>query len=104
MPSLAYKTERVLNILRELPPAKVNEVIDFAEYLKAKTLTTKPLKQSVADLQLYHLGAIEPDACEESSRTNSPQKRHKYNFADICGALSWQGDVIATQRSLRDEW
>lgn len=27
-----------------------------------------------------------------------------YRFSDLCGALNWQGDAIAAQRSLRDEW
>jgi len=67
MPSLAYKTERVLNILRELPPAKVNEIIDFAEYLRTRNLNSKLLKQSVSELPLYHLGVVEPDAFERST-------------------------------------
>ena len=67
MSSLAYKTERVLKILRELPPTKVNEVVDFAEYLKAKTLKPKPHKQAVTDLPLYHLGAVDQNACDRSS-------------------------------------
>ncbi len=28
----------------------------------------------------------------------------KYNFADLCGGLSWKGDAVAAQRSIRDEW
>ncbi len=67
MPSIAHKTERVLNLLRELPPAKVNEVIDFAEYLKAKTLKTKPCKQSTPELPLYHMGAVDQKVFERSS-------------------------------------
>lgn len=27
-----------------------------------------------------------------------------YDFSDLAGKLSWQGDAVATQRSLRDEW
>lgn len=61
MPTSAQQTERVLSILRDLPSSKVNEVIDFAEYLKAKTRKTKPLKQSTTDLPLYHMGAVEPE-------------------------------------------
>ena len=66
MSSLANKTERILNILRELPPAKVNEVIDFAEYLNAKTLKVKPHKQVTAELPLYHLGAVDQKAFDRS--------------------------------------
>jgi hypothetical protein len=28
----------------------------------------------------------------------------KYDFNDLAGKLSWQGDAVATQRRLRDEW
>jgi hypothetical protein len=28
----------------------------------------------------------------------------KYNFADVAGKLKWQGDALAEQRKLRDEW
>jgi len=27
-----------------------------------------------------------------------------YRFSDLCGTLSWKGDALAAQRSLRDEW
>ena len=27
-----------------------------------------------------------------------------YNFSDLAGTLQWQGDAIAMQRALRDEW
>lgn len=28
----------------------------------------------------------------------------KYDFTDLAGKLSWQGDPVAVQRRLRDEW
>jgi hypothetical protein len=28
----------------------------------------------------------------------------KYDFTDLSGKLSWQGDAVAVQRKLRDEW
>jgi hypothetical protein len=67
MPSLAHKTERVLNLLRELPPARVNEVIDFAEYLKTKAVKAKSSKQITTELPLYHMGAVDQKAFERSS-------------------------------------
>lgn len=33
---------------------------------------------------------------------NSKQK--PYDFSDLAGHLSWQGDGVAMQRILRDEW
>lgn len=35
-----------------------------------------------------------------SSQTNGS----KYDFVDLAGKLSWQGDAVVTQRKLRDEW
>ena len=31
-------------------------------------------------------------------------KTQKYNFSDIAGKLEWQGDAVAEQRKIRDEW
>lgn len=28
----------------------------------------------------------------------------KYHFTDLCGGLTWKGDAVAAQRSIRDEW
>ena len=28
----------------------------------------------------------------------------KYDFSDIFGKLQWEGDALAEQRKLRDEW
>lgn len=28
----------------------------------------------------------------------------KFNFADLCGGLTWKGDAVEAQRSIRDEW
>jgi hypothetical protein len=67
MSSKTQKTERVLNILRELPPDKVNEVIDFAEYLKSRARKTTSRKPAKTGLPLYHLGAISPNAFDRSS-------------------------------------
>ncbi|MFP4103246.1 hypothetical protein [Coleofasciculus sp.] len=35
-----------------------------------------------------------------------PDNNHKssYNFSDLVGRLTWQGDEVAMQRALRDEW
>ncbi len=31
-------------------------------------------------------------------------KKRKYDFSDFYGKLQWQGDALAEQRKLRDEW
>jgi hypothetical protein len=28
----------------------------------------------------------------------------RYDFSDLAGRLQWQGDAVAEQRRLRDEW
>jgi hypothetical protein len=28
----------------------------------------------------------------------------RYDFSDLVGRLSWDGDAVAVQRELRDEW
>lgn len=30
--------------------------------------------------------------------------KKKYDFSDLYGKLDWQGDAVAEQRKLRDEW
>lgn len=32
------------------------------------------------------------------------KKQNSYDFSDLVGKLSWQGDAVAAQRQLRDEW
>lgn len=36
--------------------------------------------------------------------TDESKRQNSYDFADLEGTLSWQGDAVATQRQLRDEW
>ena len=32
------------------------------------------------------------------------KEQNNYYFSDLEGKLSWQGDAVAVQRKLRDEW
>ena len=32
------------------------------------------------------------------------EKLNKYDFSDLAGKLSWKGDALAFQKSLRNEW
>lgn len=32
------------------------------------------------------------------------ESRARYDFADLAGQLSWEGDALAEQRKLRDAW
>ncbi|MBK7935614.1 MAG: hypothetical protein IPJ82_00320 [Lewinellaceae bacterium] len=31
-------------------------------------------------------------------------RQPKYDFSDLANQLQWQGDAVAEQRKLRDEW
>ncbi|MEH1925946.1 hypothetical protein [Nostoc sp.] len=32
------------------------------------------------------------------------KQQASYDFSDLVGRLTWQGDVVAMQRTLRNEW
>lgn len=32
------------------------------------------------------------------------KKPQKYRFSDLVGKLEWEGDPVAEQRAIRDEW
>tara|TARA_R110001583_G_scaffold155609_1_gene307265 strand:+ start:1596 stop:1820 length:225 start_codon:yes stop_codon:yes gene_type:complete len=51
------------------------------------------------NLEAKHLKAIIllPDE-------STPLSRPTYDFSDLAGKLTWQGDALAEQRKLRDEW
>ena len=62
--------QRILNILKELPPAKLDEVVDFAEYLKTKEVPFKAKKKKKlcqVTIPTFHLGRIEKDATDRGS-------------------------------------
>jgi len=60
-----------------LPPASRKEIKDFYQFLLER---------------------------RASARKTVPARAIKRNFTDLCGQLSWKGDALAAQRSLRDEW
>ena len=59
------------------------------------------LPEEYRSLESTHLKAIillpeKPGASETAPR--------KYDFRDLAGQLTWQGDAVEEQRKLRDEW
>ena len=36
--------------------------------------------------------------------SSNEQQKPRYDFSDLVGKLTWEGDAVAIQRSLRDEW
>lgn len=63
--------------LSALPPTLRREVRDFYQFLLSRGQGTKKSKI---------------------------KKAGNYHFSDLCGKLSWKGDAVAAQRSIRDEW
>ena len=55
-------------------------------------------RREVRDFYLFLL-ARRGQAAHASSAQSTKQR-----FTDLCGGLSWKGDAVAVQRSLRDEW
>jgi hypothetical protein len=35
---------------------------------------------------------------------DQPSSKTRYDFANLPGKWTWQGDAVAVQRRLRDEW
>ncbi|NJR16898.1 MAG: hypothetical protein HC785_15085 [Calothrix sp. CSU_2_0] len=48
-------------------------------------------------------GAVDVVIVLNPSISDTSQTK-SYNFSDLAGRLSWEGDAVATQRMLRDEW
>jgi len=62
--------------LSVLPPASRREIRDFYQFL------------------LERRGRMKKSAAPAVQKS----------FTDLCGSLAWNGNAVATQRSLRDEW
>ncbi|MFZ5994271.1 MAG: DUF2281 domain-containing protein [Thermodesulfobacteriota bacterium] len=64
MPVQAEKQKKIINILKKLPPEKLDEVIDFAEFLKNKREAPPRLnkKTPLLTIPTFHLGHIAKQA------------------------------------------
>jgi ribosomal protein S4 len=40
----------------------------------------------------------------EVTITFEEEKLNKYDFSDLAGKLSWKGDALAFQKTLRNDW
>jgi hypothetical protein len=69
-------------------------------------LTTKTDESGYLHLNIpTHLTAVEVNVVVVLNPVSpiEPQPS-KYDFSDLVGRLTWQGDAVAMQRTLRDEW
>ncbi len=44
------------------------------------------------------------DGVELSDQARIGLKKSGYDFSDLAGRLTWRGDAVTLQRTLRDEW
>jgi hypothetical protein len=51
----------------------------------------------------FSSGTVDVVVVLNPSITDTPQTK-PYDFSDLAGRLSWQGDSITETRMLRDEW
>lgn len=64
----AIKEKEILAILKDLPPGKLNEVLDFAEYLKTKEPTSDNKKKTNHfKLPTFHMGNIRKGAFDRDA-------------------------------------
>ncbi len=60
-----------------LPPAARREIRDFYQFLMER---------------------------RGRARKPGPTSANTSSYQEFCGKLSWQGDAVAAQRKIRDEW
>lgn len=68
MPVQAEKQKKIMDILGSLPAERVDEIIDFAEYLKKKSMIPQQTKKKNLPLKIpaFHLGHIEKHAFDRA--------------------------------------
>lgn len=68
MPQSEIKEKEIIEILKDLPQNKLNEVLDFAEYLRSKERKiVKPRKTGHFKLPSLHLGIISKGAFDRNT-------------------------------------
>jgi hypothetical protein len=66
VPIQIEKQKKVMDILGSLPSEKIDELIDFAEYLKRKSKPVQKLKEKapIQKIPVFHLGHISKQALD----------------------------------------
>ncbi|MBW4686553.1 MAG: hypothetical protein KME40_15960 [Komarekiella atlantica HA4396-MV6] len=69
-------------------------------------LTTKIDESGYLNLNIpTQLAAVKVDIVVVLNPVSSEKEQQtSYDFSDLVGRLTWQGDAVAAQRTLRDEW
>ncbi len=68
MPIQTEQHKKIIEILDDLPPDKVDKIIDFAEYLqKKKKPRYKEMKKTHLKVPVFHLGRIKREATDRET-------------------------------------
>jgi len=90
--------EQIYELVQRLPSLKQMEVLDFASYLEQKKQRTQDMAQQQA---LRQENKPTPEELRGALKNSKA-------FADFAGALkdskTFEGDPVAIQRAMRDEW
>ena len=79
---------KVIDEIKRIPPSRLSEVYDFIHFFRLG----------------LELEIAQGDNNQKENPSAEPRSANQYNFSDLAGRLTWQGDALTTQRSLRDEW
>lgn len=74
--------------------------------MKVLKLTTKTDESGYLNINIpTQLTAVEVNVVVVLNPISAAEKQNlKYDFSDLMGQLTWNGDAVAMQRNLRDEW
>ncbi|MFZ4666021.1 MAG: hypothetical protein ACOYME_06325 [Prochlorotrichaceae cyanobacterium] len=73
------------------------EVLQFTTTLDTSGHLLLDIPTQLAPGQVNIVLVLSPIVASKDQNLN-------YDFSDLVGRLTWQGDAIAMQRRLRDEW
>lgn len=74
--------EELIQAIEQLPDELVRALLELLKVLKRQ----------------------ESDEVLPSHPSETGLEKLSYDFSDLAGQLTWQGNAVAVQRSLRDEW
>ena len=104
----------IIQELEATPEPLLNKILDFVRFLKIKqTREAIEDRQYIEDSQQALIeaekeGSISLESFKKEVINNDisekANKQNKYDFSDLKGKLSWQGEAVTVQRQLRDEW
>ena len=73
------------------------EVLQLTTTVDADGHLLLDIPTQLAPGQVSIVLVVNPVAASEAQKPN-------YDFSDLAGQLTWQGDAVVMQRTLRDEW